>query len=48
MGSEEKIDVLFREELEKCMEGEKLRTLPVTIRVEQDDVPDIERWRTHE
>ena len=47
MGTEEKIDELFIEEMEKVM-GEKILSLPITINVEQDDIPDIERWRTHE
>ena len=48
MGAEEKVDDLFKREIEKVMGGEKLLTLPITIKVEQDDTPDIERWKTHE
>lgn len=48
MCEEEKVDEIFLEELSKCMDGESLVNLPTSIKVEQDDVPDIERWRLHE
>lgn len=48
MGAEEKVNEVFLEELSKCMEGEKLVSLPIVIKVEQDDVSDIERWKQHE
>lgn len=48
MGTEEKIDEVFLQEVEACMGGEKFIPLPLTIKVEQDDMPDIERWKTHE
>lgn len=48
MGTEEKVDELLIHEIEKSMGGEKILSLPPTIKVEQDDLPDIERWRTHE
>ncbi|MDD3140699.1 MAG: hypothetical protein PHX08_17255 [Lachnospiraceae bacterium] len=48
MESEKKIDEKFIEELEKSLELKKLKEFPITINVQQDDIPDIERWRTHE
>jgi len=48
MGEEEKINELFEEELQKCMGDEKVINLPITIKVEQDEMPDIERWIAHE
>lgn len=48
MGTEEKIDDVFLKEIEVCMGGEKLHSLPIAINVEPDDMPDIERWKTHE
>ena len=48
MDKEENLDELLMTELKKAFEGESFIDLPVTIMVEQDDVPDIERWRTHE
>lgn len=48
MGKEEKVDGPILKEIEAYMRGEKEISLPVTIRVEKDDMPDIERWKTHE
>ena len=48
MGTEEKVDEVFLKEIEACMGGEKFVSLPIAIKVEQDDMPDIERWKTHE
>ncbi len=48
MESEKKIEEKFIEELEKSMEVQKLKEFPITINVQQDDIPDIGRWRTHE
>lgn len=48
MGTEENIDDIFLKEIEACLEGEKFVLPPTTIKVEQDDMPDIERWKTHE
>lgn len=48
MGTEEKIDKRLLQEIEACMEGEKFYALPQAIKVEQDDMPDIERWKMHE
>lgn len=48
MESEEKIDEKFIEELAKSLEVKKLKEFPITINVQQDDIPDIERWRIHE
>ncbi len=48
MDKEENLDELLIAEIKKAFEGENIIELPKTINVEQDDVPDIERWRTHE
>jgi hypothetical protein len=48
MDKEEKVEEMFLSEVEKYMGGEKIVSLPVTINVEQDDLPDVERWRKHE
>ncbi len=48
MDKEENLDELLMAEIKKAFKGENIIDLPVTIMVEQDDVPDIERWRTHE
>ena len=48
MGTEEKVKTEegFIREIEKCMGGEKMVSLPLTLRVEDDDdMPDIERWK---
>lgn len=48
MDTEEKVVELLLQEIEACMGGEKLVPLPLAIKVEQDDMPDIERWEMHE
>ena len=48
MDKEENLDELLMTEIKRAFDGENIIDLPVTIMVEQDDVPDIERWRTHE
>ena len=48
MDSGKELDQELIEELKKTFEGEEIVTLPVTIKVEQDDLPDIERWKSHE
>ncbi len=48
MDNEKNIDQELLEELKKTFDGEEIVTLPVTIKVEQDDLPDIERWKSHE
>ena len=47
MGTEEKVKTEegFIREIEKCMGGEKMVSLPLTLRVEDDDMPDIERGK---
>lgn len=48
MNNEENLDKQLMEELAKIFSGEDIIPLPVNLKVEQDDVPDIERWKSHE
>lgn len=48
MGTEEKIDEMFREEMARSLDVNEVTDFPVTISVEQDDLPNIERWRNNE
>lgn len=48
MNKEENPDKVLKEELAKIFNDEDIIPLPVTIKVEQDDLPDIARWKTRE
>ncbi len=48
MGEKEKIEEMFREELRKNMQRDRMIEFPVTVQVGKDDLPDLERWREHE
>lgn len=48
MDTKEKIDELFIKEIEKYMNGDQYISLPRSIKVEKDEIPDIERWKVHE
>ena len=48
MESGKKLEDKFMKELEKEMHIEKLKDFPMNINIQQDNIPDIERWRTHE
>lgn len=47
MGTEEKeIEEIFKEELAKGLDVINIAEYPVTLSVNQDALPDLERWRS--
>jgi len=44
MGTEEKINECFQEELARSMHIREVKEFPPTISVVEDDVPEIARW----
>ena len=49
MGTEEqKIDDMYKEELAKCMGIVQVSDFPTAVKVEQDNLPDVQRWRSNE
>ncbi len=48
MGNEENLDKLLFDELKKNFNGEEIIPLPISIKVEHDNLPDIERWKPNE
>lgn len=48
MESEKKIEDNLKTELAKTLGIQKIIDFPITIIVQQDELPDIERWRKDE
>lgn len=48
MESKEKVEEKLKEELRKCLEVKELEEFPITINVQRDKLPEIERWRNDE
>lgn len=48
MGTEEKIDEMFKEELANAIGTNKIIDFPTAVSVETDELSDIGRWREHE